>query len=97
MRTNNNNKPLYLHLFAFKNVFVLLLIHNIIRNIKNYICIYRQLSGRKGCKAQRQIHFLLVNINWRDGQRKIVVNNVDMSSLKAQWQIGPYKKPNFAD
>jgi len=31
------------------------------------------------------------NINWRDVQIKNVVNNVDMSSLKAPWQNGPYK------
>jgi len=33
-----------------------------------------------------------LNINWRDVQRKNVVYNVDMSSLKAPWQNGPYKK-----
>jgi len=31
------------------------------------------------------------NINWSDVQRKNVVNNVDMSSLRAPWQNGPYK------
>jgi len=31
------------------------------------------------------------NINWRYVQRKNVVNNVDMSSLRAPWQSGPYK------
>ena len=31
------------------------------------------------------------NINGRDVQRKNVVNNVDMSSLRAPWQNGPYK------
>ena len=31
-------------------------------------------------------------INWRDVQTKNVVNNVDMSSLRAPWQNGPYKK-----
>jgi len=30
------------------------------------------------------------NINWRDVQRKNVVNNVDKSSLRAPWQNGPY-------
>jgi len=30
-------------------------------------------------------------INWIDVQRKNVVNNVDMSSLRASWQNGPYK------
>ena len=34
---------------------------------------------------------LFSNINWRDVQRKNVVNNVDMSSLRAPWQNGPYK------
>jgi len=32
------------------------------------------------------------NINWRNVQRKIVVNNVDMSSLRALWQNDPYNK-----
>ena len=32
------------------------------------------------------------NVNWRDVQIKNVVNNVDMSSLGAPWQNGPYKK-----
>ena len=32
-----------------------------------------------------------VNIIWRDAQRKNVVNNVDMSSLRAPWQNSPYK------
>ena len=27
-----------------------------------------------------------ININWRDVQRKNVVNNVGMSSLRAPWQ-----------
>jgi len=31
------------------------------------------------------------NIHWRDVQRKNVVNNVDISSLRAPWQNGPYK------
>jgi len=31
------------------------------------------------------------NINGRDVQRKNVVNNVDKSSLWAQWQHGPFK------
>jgi len=31
------------------------------------------------------------NINWRDVQIKNVANNVDMSSLRAPWQNGPYK------
>jgi len=34
---------------------------------------------------------LVYNINWRDVQRKNVVNNVDMSNLRAPWQNGPYK------
>jgi len=34
---------------------------------------------------------LTFNIIWRDVQRKIVANNVDRSSLRAQWQNGPYK------
>jgi len=31
------------------------------------------------------------NIKWRDVQTKNVVNNVDMSCLRAQWQNDPYK------
>jgi len=30
-------------------------------------------------------------MNWRDVQRMNVVNNVDMSSLRAPWQNGPYE------
>jgi len=33
----------------------------------------------------------IININWRDVQTKNVVNNVDMSCLRAPWQNGPYK------
>jgi len=32
-----------------------------------------------------------LNINWRDVQTKNVVNNVDMSCLRAPWQNGAYK------
>ena len=32
-----------------------------------------------------------LTINWRDVQRQNVVNNVDMSSLRAPWQNGRYK------
>ena len=38
------------------------------------------LNLKKGC-----------HINWRDVQRKNIVNNVDMSSLRTPWQNGPYK------
>jgi len=31
------------------------------------------------------------NINWKDVQRKNVVNNVDMSSLRTPWQNDTYK------
>jgi len=31
------------------------------------------------------------NINWRDVQRKNVVNNIDMSGWRTSWQNGPYK------
>jgi len=33
------------------------------------------------------------NINWRDVQRNNVVNNVDMSSLRAPEQNDTHKKP----
>ena len=33
----------------------------------------------------------LVNVIWIDVHRMYVVNNVDMSSLKAPWQNGTYK------
>ena len=36
--------------------------------------------------------YCFININWRDVQRKNVVNNVGMSSLWARWQNGPHKK-----
>jgi len=32
------------------------------------------------------------NINWRDVQTKNVVNNVDMSCLRAPWQKWPVQK-----
>ena len=35
-------------------------------------------------------HVSFLDINWRDVQRKNVVNNVDMSSLKAPWENGPH-------
>jgi len=35
-----------------------------------------------------------ININWRDVQNMNVVNNVDMSCLRAPWQNGPYKNQN---
>ena len=35
-------------------------------------------------------HLYLI-INWRAVQRKTVLNNVDMSSLRASWHNGPYK------
>ena len=35
------------------------------------------------------------NINWSDVQRKDVVNNVDMSSLKAPWQYDPHKNKHI--
>ena len=35
--------------------------------------------------------YCVVNIHWRNVQRKNVVNNVDMSSLRAPWQNDPYK------
>ena len=33
----------------------------------------------------------IYNKNWRDVQIKNVVNNVDMSSLRAPWRNGTYK------
>jgi len=33
----------------------------------------------------------MYNINWRDIQRKNVVNNADMPNLGAAWQDGPYQ------
>ena len=33
----------------------------------------------------------LWNINWSYGQKQNVVNNVDMSSIRAPWKNGPYK------
>jgi len=31
--------------------------------------------------------------NWRDDYRNNGVNNIDMASVRAPWQKGPYKKP----
>jgi len=36
----------------------------------------------------------ICNINWRDVQRKDIVNNVDMSSLRASWQNAARIKTN---
>jgi len=36
-------------------------------------------------KPSKTLNF---NINWRDVQRKYVVNNEDKSSLRAPWQNG---------
>jgi len=33
----------------------------------------------------------LSNINWRDVQRQNVLNNLEMSILRAPWQNGPYE------
>ena len=33
----------------------------------------------------------IIHVYWRDVQRKNVVNNVDMSSLRPPWQNGLYK------
>ena len=35
--------------------------------------------------------FSYISGNWRDVQRKNVVNNVDVSCLREPWQNGPYK------
>jgi len=35
------------------------------------------------------------NINWGDVQRKYVVDNVDMSNLRAQWKNGPHKTNTY--
>jgi len=35
---------------------------------------------------------VIYSIHWRDVQWKNVVNNLDMSSLWAPWQNGPYRK-----
>ena len=35
------------------------------------------------------------NINWRDDERKDIVNNEDMSNLKASWQNGSYKNKHI--
>jgi len=36
-------------------------------------------------------YMYIININWRDVQRKNVVNNEGMSSLRAPWKNGLYK------
>jgi len=46
----------------------------------DWIAIYQK-------KVRGRVH----NINWSDVQRKNVVNSVDMSSLRAPWQKGPYE------
>ena len=42
-------------------------------------------------KETDKVHKHYTNINWRDVQIKNVVNNEDMSRLRAPWQNGPYK------
>ena len=40
---------------------------------------------------ENEIIYYDVYIHWRDVQRKNVVNNVDMSSVRTPWQNDPYK------
>jgi len=47
---------------------------------------YFQLNHNKNFRTNGRL-------NWKDVQRRNVVYNVDMSSLRAPWQNGPYKKP----
>ena len=37
----------------------------------------------------------IYHTNWREVQRKNIVNNVDRSSLRAQWQNGAYKNKHI--
>jgi len=54
--------------------------------------VYLQVQQWKGnAMDPLQWGWEMDNINWRDVQIKNVVNNVDMSSLRAPWQNGPYK------
>ena len=80
----------YCNSFYNVNLFSIL---NVLRDLWSIIrvkrykpSIFKRCSNKYCCKHYRQ-----VNINWRDVQRKNVVNNVDMSSLRAPWQNGPYK------
>ena len=53
--------------------------------------IYRvKITNCKDCDYWVIIRVSIYNINWRDVQIKNVVNSVDMSSLRASWQNGPY-------
>jgi len=51
------------------------------------MCIHEKLT--KPTKINKDL--LMTNINWRDVKIKNVVHKVDMSSLRAPWQTGPYK------
>ena len=56
----------------------------------NNVCRFHMsiwIEKKKNCSKQCR-H---ANINWRNVQTKSVVNNVDMSCLRASWQNGPYK------
>jgi len=50
-------------------------------------------NPKKSCVNVTLVYHFQIgyNKNWRDVQTKNVVNNVDMSYLRAQWQNGPYK------
>ena len=47
-----------------------------------YLCSFLRRKPGPVC-----VTVFLDNINWRDVQRKNVVNNVDMSSLRAPWKM----------
>jgi len=53
--------------------------------------IWKSQIGLKDVERTRKTVVQWLNINWTDVQKKNVVNNVDMSSLRALWQNGSYK------
>jgi len=63
----------------------------ILFNMKNKIKYEKNQQLTQKCIMPIQMCTdFITNINWRV-QIKNVVNNVDVSSLRAQWQNGPYK------
>jgi len=57
---------------------------------KMEVCLLTNIIPVSLITVENGIHSS-ININWWDVQRTNVVNNVDMSSLRAPWQNGLYK------
>jgi len=51
----------------------------------------RIFNGSRPTESNMITYYDAIQDNWIDVPRKNVVNNVDMSGLRAPWQNGPYK------